>query len=234
MTRGQNPRIWIAGAALLALLVAALGYLVLIGPQRDETDTVRSNVAAAQAQGDVLQQRLMFLAKQNKDLPKYQAALAKARLALPASSAMPEFLHTLQTISNTTGTTLTGLTVGAPAAMTQSAAPAAPAASTSSSAAANATAPGAASTGVFTVAISAQLTGPRPNLAEFLRQLQAVQPRAVLVTQLTEGAATVNAVTPGKAANSSSTSLSLSMQAFISPASAPVSAQPSATPSSGG
>jgi hypothetical protein len=48
-------------------------------------------------------------------------------------------------------------------------------------------------------------------LNEFLNQLQTVQPRAVLITAVTEAAGTASGAT---------TTLNLTMQAFVQPASA--------------
>ena len=88
-------------------------------------------------------------------------------------------------------------------------APAAPAAGT---------APTATGTGVYGLPITAQVTGSPVALGQFLQQLQAVQPRAVLITKLIEGTG------PVAGSKLAGTSLQLTMQAFVAPAATPVAA----------
>jgi hypothetical protein len=69
---------------------------------------------------------------------------------------------------------------------------------------------------IYALPITADVSGSPAALGRFLDQLQRVQPRAVLITQLTEKAAT--SAQNGHAVGGS-TSLTLSMQAFVAPAS---------------
>jgi hypothetical protein len=130
------------------------------------------------------------------------------------------------------------VTVGPPAELTAPAAAAGTAAASSATASSAAPAPaGAGSVGaspaagpqIYSLAITANVTGSPAALNKFLQQLQAVQPRAVLITQITEGSGVP--VTGAKA--SATTTLQLTMQAFVAPPAVVVapSAAPSASPS---
>jgi Tfp pilus assembly protein PilO len=81
---------------------------------------------------------------------------------------------------------------------------------------------------VYALPITIAISGSFTQLDGFLSQLQSVQPRAVLITQLTQGSATSG--TGGKAA---ATTLSLTMQAFVAPSSAAESAQLAAAAKTG-
>jgi hypothetical protein len=81
--------------------------------------------------------------------------------------------------------------------------------------------PGAPTSLVYSLDISATVTGSPTALITFLDQLQSVQPRAVLITKITEAAATSD--NGGPAGNSMT--LQLTMQAYVAPDT------PAATPS---
>jgi type IV pilus assembly protein PilO len=222
MPRSQLEKLWLLGAGLLALLMVVIGYFLFIGPQRSDTDQIDSQVASAQTQNAVLQSRIAALQRQAKDLPKYEAQLAQAHLALPSTSGLPDFLRTLQAIGSQTLAKVTTLTVAGPADVTSLAA-AGPAPTATASAA-----PGGASTGpsvagvhVYALPISASVSGTVAQLGAFLTQLQSVQPRAVLISQLE--------LTAGQAAKGGATpTLALTMQAFVAPSSAAENAELSA------
>lgn len=230
--RSQTERLWLVGGGLVAFVMVLIGYFFFISPQRSNTSDVKAQVASTEQQNAVLQARIDQLRAQNKDLAKYEAGLAEARRALPTTSGMSDFLRTLQTIGNETQSDLTALTVGQPvnlslAAMVQSSA-AAPAATASTPATGTVpgAVPGAVATGPSIVAlpVTATVAGTPAALAKFLDQLQAVQPRAVLITQLTQ-------VAPSQGGKTSETTLNLTMRVFVSATPTPVSAAPSPTAS---
>jgi hypothetical protein len=136
-------------------------------------------------------------------------------------------LRTLQSLGGATLTDVTALTVGQPAPVT--AAPAQPT-STASPAATATAAPTSTATSnaitapaVYAMSISATVTGSPTALDKFLDQLQNVQPRAVLITNVTEGAGS----TSGAGHTAGQTTLTLTMQAFVAPALPAAAATPS-------
>ena len=66
---------------------------------------------------------------------------------------------------------------------------------------------------IYALPITAQVSGSASQLDEFLSQLQSVQPRAVLISQINESAGTPDGGTTGLAA----TQITLTMQAFVQP-----------------
>lgn len=218
--RSQAERLWLIGGAIVAAALVLLGYVVFIGPQRSSTSDVNTQLSSAQTQNSALQSRLRALHAENANQAKYMAELAAARAALPSTSGISDFVRSLQAMGNATGTAVTAVTVGAPTAV---AAPVAtPAPGATSAAPAPAAAPGAAAASpatVYSMAITGQVSGSARGLDAFLQQLQAVQPRAVLVTSITESAAGAAGAggAPGAKPVAGDTTLSLVMQAFVAP-----------------
>jgi hypothetical protein len=223
MPRSQTERAWLIGGGIAAFVLLLIGYFFFVSPERSNTSSVDAQVATTQQQNAQLKARLDTLREQNQNLDKFRAELAKARLALPATSGVSDFLRSLQALGGATHTDVTSLTVGQPVAVTPIAnstpgAPAAPSASPSASPSPGAGsavgAPIPAAAPVYNLAITASVSGSAGALDNFLEQLQAVQPRAVLITQIAE---TTGAVTSGGTASAGGTSLQLTMQAFVAP-----------------
>ncbi len=214
--RSQAERLWLIGGGLVAFLMILIGFFLVISPQRSETSKVDSQVKEARLQNVVLQHRIDSLRQQNKDLAKYRADLATAKLALPSTSGVSDFLRSLQALGTKTGTNVTSLTVGQPvdaSAVLNAAAPnvtgAKPAAPAAPAAVPAGSAPVAT---VYGLAISAQVSGSPVALNKFLQELQQVQPRAVLITQIVE----TDGVKGGTGSAAGPT-LQLTMQAFVAP-----------------
>jgi hypothetical protein len=222
--RSPQERLWLTGGGIAGFALLLIGYFFFISPQRSDTSDVKSQIDAAQQQNTVLQARIDALREQDRSRAKYEAAYAQAQKALPTTSGVSDFLRSLQALGSATLTEVSSLTVTAPtSAAPAAAAPAAqtsPGAAPTSSTAATSAGSGTSATGttggpVYTMGITATVTGSPAALGKFLDQLQHVQPRAVLITQLTEHAGTTAAGAP--AGTGATTSLQLTMQAFVAP-----------------
>ncbi|MBE7190416.1 hypothetical protein [Jatrophihabitans endophyticus] len=227
MPRTKIEKIWLGGAVAVALLLAVIGYFFLIGPQRAKTHDVRGQVADAQLQTTTLQSRIISLTSEQKQLASFRAKLAEAQKALPTLddlSANPALLRSLQKIARQSSTSVSSLTIGDPTAV---AAPAATSTSTaspapsSSSASATSTAPVGSTTttatSLYSVDITASVSGSTNGLTGFLTRLQQNQPRAVLISGVTMGGAT------GTGSRGEQT-MSLTMTAFVRPSAAAAAA----------
>jgi Tfp pilus assembly protein PilO len=219
MVKSPQERLWLVGGVLAAVVVTLIGYFLLISPERADTQTVEDQVATAQQQATTLQTRIDQLTAQNKDLAKYRANVAQLRRALPSTSGLPDFLRTLQGLGNATRADVTSLTVGPPtdASTLPGGAPAAASTSPSNGAASSSSTsnqPAATPAGphIYALAITALVSGSTTQLADFLDQLQSVQPRAVLISQITVGAGAAGGTGPA------TSSMSLTMKAFVAPA----------------
>jgi type IV pilus assembly protein PilO len=216
--RSQIERLWLVAGGLVAFVMLLIGYFFFISPQRSNTADVDQQTATVQQQNSVLQARLDALREQNKDLGRYQAQLTALQHALPSTSGISDFLRTLQSLGSATLTNVTGLTVGEPIDVTPVSvvAPTAAVAPTTSAptTAAAPVAPVATTPGVYGLPITATVTGSAGALTKFLDQLQSVQPRAVLITQLSLGGLQ-DSTTP----TAGSFTMDLTMQAFVAPVS---------------
>ena len=228
-TKSPRQRLWLAGGALVAFLLLLVGYLALIGPQRDDTASVRSDVDRTRSANAVLQSRISTLQTQNQRLSTYRAQAVAAMAALPSTSGVPAFLRTLQTLGTRTHTDAVSVTVGTPVDLTLVANGTSTTAGTTGTAATTGTTAGAATTpaapatpGVLGLPITAQVNGSPSALGQFLQQLQQVQPRAVLITQIIQG---TSAGDTGTAAKATGSTLQLTMQAFVAPSMAATTAQ---------
>lgn len=240
MQRSQTERLWMIGGGLIAFVAILIGWFFFISPQRSDTDDVNGQADSARSQNAALELRLTQLKAQNAKLPTYQAQLAAARLALPGTSGLSDFVRTVQSIGSATQTEVTSLAVSTPTnatALTPVSRPAGgastgaaqPGGSTPTTGASSTAAPGTGNGataaqpagGVYSISISAQASGSAAALNKFLGELQSVQPRAVLITELVEGASGA----PGAKADPSLTTLQLTMQAFVAPSSPAENAQ---------
>jgi type IV pilus assembly protein PilO len=213
MPKTQLEKAWFGGGLLVAVVVAVIGYFFFIGPQRSTTSDVDGQIGSAQSQNDTLQVRINSLDAQNRKLSTYRAALKQARLALPATSDLPNFLRTLQSLGNATLADVTTLSVGDPVVATGNT-PTSTSTTAPDAAATTTTAP-TTPTGpqIFALPITAQVSGTIKQLTNFLGQLQSVQPRAVLVSSITLGGTTTG--TTG-----STSTLDIALEAFVAPGSA--------------
>jgi len=221
MPQTQMERIWAIGAAFAAFILLVIGYLFFISPQRDHTSQVNSQVATAQQQNDTLAARISALSAQNKNLATYENAVKRADAALPATSGLSDFLRTLQAIGNATLAKVEMLNVGQPAPFVNPVVAAAAPAGSATPSTASSTPPAgpvvAAAPSIYVMQVSAQVTGSQAQLSEFLRQLQSVQPRAVLINQITENVASPGAASHANNSATTGTSLQLQMSVFVQP-----------------
>lgn len=211
--RSAQEQRWVIGGVVVALLVAVLGWILLVSPQRAETDSVNGQAADVRNDNLSWQAKISTLQSESKDMSTVTKALGLAQQALPSTSGVPNFLRSLQALGSRTGTDVVSLTVGAPTDVSTVATGSNGSnAGNGSTATASPTtaAPGAPTgSGVYALTITAQVNGASDKLDAFLRKLQTEQPRAVLITHLVRGSAQDGA-----------TSLQLTMQAFVAPSGA--------------
>src|SRR4051794_12108137 len=121
MGRSQGERLWLIAGGITAFVMVLIGYFFFISPQQDETADVQDQVQTAQTANDALATKLARLAAQNKDLARYEQLAQKARLALPDTNDLSDFLRTLQSIGSATRTNVSSLAAGNPVDVTTAA-----------------------------------------------------------------------------------------------------------------
>lgn len=193
----QDKRLWIGGAVVVALVLAAVSWLMLIHPKLASASDLRSQTRDNDFQNTLTEGKNARLARQSKDMSGLQDSLVKAVDALPPNSGLPSFTRELSAFAADASVDLVSVNVGAvsqvSATGTSSGAPSAaatpaPAASSSSSATTpstttpgTASSPAAVATGPYSIAITVQSSGPLVRQLGFLKALEE-GPRGVQVT----------------------------------------------------
>jgi Tfp pilus assembly protein PilO len=213
MPTKDRERLLVGGAVIAALLMLLVGYFALIGPQRSKTRDINAQVADATTQNSVLSNKISTLTQQNRDLKKYEQDLATQEKALPSQNDLNAFLRTLEGLGTATGSDAS-FTAGSPVDVTAGSAVGSGTGTTTGTAVGTGTGADLTVHGkhIYALPITAQVTGTVASLSQFLDELQAQQPRALLITQVTE---TKASSTKG----ADNTGLSLTMQAFVAPGS---------------
>jgi len=157
MPTRHADKLWAGGGLVAAVLLLALGWFVFIGPQYAEANAKHEQVIQAQVRLASQQRKLADLKRQNEDLPQYKAQLESYRDALPSAPETSNFLRELEVAGERAGVAVTGLTLGTRLDV-----------------------PGA---GGALYALPAALTvaGTKAELEHFVGEVQATQPRAVLI-----------------------------------------------------
>ena len=203
MTAANTVRNWLIGGLLALLVLAALLWLVLVGPEFDAAASTRASAADAAQQGQQLQAHVDQLRAQQSQLPALRQQLSAARAAVPSDSGADAFTRELSVAAAATHVKLTSISVGTPAAMTGA---------------------GGQVTGVFTLAVSVVTTGEPSAQFAFLHALQNGA-RAALVT----GAALAPPATTA-GTTSAGTTMTVSLTVFADPGpGVPVPSAPTAT-----
>lgn len=197
----RPDRLWTFGALAGAVALSALAWFLLIGPQRAETVNVEEQTATAQGQAIVEQRKLAKLNAEFAEKEKYTAELATNLQALPTAAATGDLLRELQSAGDRAGVSVTSLSAGSPTELKNS--------------------PGVAS---VTITISA--AGQLEKLQRFLDQVQRVQPRAMLVFNVSFAPND-----DGGPITGSSAQLTVTAQVFVSIQQSSANAAPSATAS---
>lgn len=189
---------WIAGSAILAILVLAFAWLVVISPTRSGASEDRAAAQQQQNENDLLAIQNRKLASDFAKLADYKATLAEAQQQMPASIDQPTFSRELDRLATSAGVTITNITFSPSLNLLESAAPASaptakpgdPAAElapTSTSAidqALTLTPPAS----MYAIPVSVTVTGAPEDSKAFLAKLQSGDGRLVLVTKIDVGA----------------------------------------------
>lgn len=106
---------WTAGAALVMVVIVALGWVLGIEPRLTEArvaDEERATVVTLNASYEDV---LVKLKKLDEDLPTLSGELDSLRAALPADAQISTLLGQLNSLAAESGVVLTAITAGVPA-----------------------------------------------------------------------------------------------------------------------
>ncbi|MEZ0163694.1 type 4a pilus biogenesis protein PilO [Kineococcus sp. LSe6-4] len=164
MTRSKDTA-WIAGAGVLALLVLAATYFLLIAPKRTEAADIADQTAAVAQSNAAIEQKTAQLKSQFTTLGDKEAEVAAIRATMPADAQVPALLRQLQSYADSAGLTLTNVAPGTPSAF----------------GAKDGAVPGTGGTTVVDVPLTVTTSGSFTQTELFLKNVQADMGRYFLV-----------------------------------------------------
>jgi hypothetical protein len=193
--RLSSTRLWLIGGALLALVIAAVGWTVFIGPQLSATRHLRDGTVETQRANDLLQVKARSLEEKSTRMAQLTSSLRAAEAALPSDSGLPDFTRQINAQAKAAGVVVTSVLAGAPAPV-MGATPAA-----------------TAGGGLFSMPVTLESRGQLGAQIAFLSAVRTAGARRVLITSLQ--------VSPGAGAKVASisgrSSLSTKLQIFSAP-----------------
>ncbi|GAA1440198.1 type 4a pilus biogenesis protein PilO [Leifsonia poae] len=209
----DKTRLWAIGAALLMVVVVALGWVVAVQPQLDAASAADAQTATIQTTNAQSAAALEQLKKDYKNLPALQDKLTALQKSVPADQSIPAFVDELYAIAAQNGLTITNWTAAdaqayktvTPPAAAAPAPTASPSATPTPAPSVAPTAPVAAANAGVPPVISALITpanfaavpitvsvnGPYENILAFLHGTQTGQ-RLFLVTGFSSAPSTTS------------------------------------------
>lgn len=220
---------WVALTVVGVIAVLAGGYMFLVSPKKSEAAELQSQAAQAESKNSQLQVRLEQLKAKNKQMPQFQAKLAKLSTQIPNNPALPALIRALTTAADNANVELVTMSPTAPAPYQ---APVGAGAGHPTAAGAGAAvggggaaAPSAGSLQVITLSLS--VAGGYFETENFFNQLEGLT-RALKVTgfQMAPGANPMKPTAIGGGAQEDGRTLatSITVSAFMSPSVAPAPA----------
>ncbi|MBO3087201.1 hypothetical protein [Cellulomonas dongxiuzhuiae] len=97
---------WIGGAAFLAVLMMAGGWLLLVAPARADATDVRAQTVAAVQQNDLLELQLASLRVDAAKLDEYKAQLESVRRQVPRTLLDTDLTREIDAIAAANGVTI--------------------------------------------------------------------------------------------------------------------------------
>jgi hypothetical protein len=167
-------QIWLGVAALGVIVVLALGYFLIVGPQLASLASARVESDGIEDQNAMIQTQIDKLSTQSGSLDALTAQLAVLRTQLPTDNGTGVFISQLQTLGDQDAVTVTSYTVGDPAVVAADAASA-----TDAAAAAPAT---ASASQLWALPVTVTVRGSAGHVDDFAADLLGDGTRATLVT----------------------------------------------------
>lgn len=190
--RQVSAKMWIAGTVVLALLLLAGSWLLLIEPVMVRAAEDTASAEQQREQNDLLELELVKLADEFTRLDEYKAELADLRLEMPVTGDGASISRELQDLATAAGVTITMVAPSVPqvfvpaeaaaAAVTDTATEDGTAVDGADDAVATTAPP--APTGLFTVPITISSVGSYDASVAFLRSVQTGASRLYLVSSI--------------------------------------------------
>lgn len=137
---GSKSTTWVVGTVVLALVLLAAAWLLLVGPVLTTAGETRTQAESVRASNDQLQTKIATLKKQYAQLPEFQQQLAALQQQVPTTGDIAGYLRQIDAEAVARGVTLTTITPSAGELFSPAAPAAAPAATVEGDATADASA----------------------------------------------------------------------------------------------
>jgi len=167
---------WVAGTAIVAVMMLIASWFLLISPKLSVTQEDRAETETVQQHNIVLSDQLAILKKQFAELETTRSDLAALRKQIPTSAQLTDYMRTLSGLATTHSVIITSLMPGG--AIPFVAAPGVAAAAAKPAAAGGVP-------GLAVIPVSITVVGTYPNIRGFLSDVQSKTDRLFLVTGLT-------------------------------------------------
>lgn len=105
---------WIAGTAVVALLILVATWFLLVSPRRAQTDEARASTDAALMQQDVLRARLATLQEQATHIEEYEAEIEALGVQIPSEPKITDYVRSLQGLADQYGVVITAVSPSYP------------------------------------------------------------------------------------------------------------------------
>ena len=201
MARIHDRRVWPAGGALVGVLMLALSWFTLVGPQLASARALRDETAATQQQNDKMAVNAASLEAKSKHVATYASSLRTAVDGLPYTSGLPAFTRQVNAQATAHHVTLSSVSVGGVT----------PLATTGSTTGSGETTSSAG--GLFSVQVTLLSTGSLKAQLAFLDDVRTRGPRSALVTS--------TQIAPGEGSENDSvdakSSLTTQVTIFVAP-----------------
>jgi len=207
---GTKKSTWVGGTAVVAVIMLAASWFLLISPGLAAASTTRSDAEQVRSQNDLLTAEVLKLASDFKKLPEYKKELAALRIKLPQEAQLAKSLRSVDKIAQAHSVTVLDVSATTPT-LASASAPKAPAPEVPTDGSSPSPSPTESATptpaptppagalqpapaDLVTMPISFTVLGSYDDVLAFVSEMQNTLPRIYLVTGLaatgqTEGAA---------------------------------------------
>lgn len=215
-TDAQKTKLILGGGVAGAVLLAAVGWLMLIHPKLSDASELNDQADGVRQQNTVLQAKISKLADASKNLTGLTAQLRAAANALPSSDALADFNTQIAGYAAQSRVKITSVTAADPQAFAGGAS--APAASADDSASSTAATPPAAASAatasgqIYSIQVTLVSTGSGAAQVKFLHAVQ-YGARSALVTTCAIAPEASSSVSSFQA----STTMTTTMLLFVQP-----------------
>ncbi|WP_158375672.1 type 4a pilus biogenesis protein PilO [Cellulosimicrobium cellulans] len=107
---GSKSTTWVVGTVVLALVLLAAGWFLLVGPVLTTAGETRAQAEEVRASNDQLQSKIVTLKKQFEQLPEFQQQLAQLQQKVPTTGDIAGYLRQIDAEAGARGVTLTTIT----------------------------------------------------------------------------------------------------------------------------